>query len=797
MAKFKYIVLFLVLCMIEASVPRQRDLLSHGKLNLQHRGWNTSSSETIVTSSTSWISGIPSSKSSSKSSSPSSSATSTPSTSSTSSGSSSTLSSSASSSSSLNTLSSTTSSTSSTSSSSTASSLSTTLSSSTTSSSTTIPTSSGTTSQTTTSQSSSEQFSLTPVTSFPVYSAPTATITGAAETSSAVAIAPVFVAVWKNRGNLLDDKTKQQYIKDVSSTKNQVESLYNNLPDKSDPPEECSKTSGSGSLISGIKDLLTTPAKLISCASKVVGNLVDAVNVVDPVIATVETLTDTLQDIGNELEKGQNDDPTSTKKPTSSDKSTDSKTSSTSSECSTTSAASCIKTITLSTSWYTDSTTKTSDVKTITTTVCATITGCSVKGTTATTTTSTATTSSGTGWVCDFSCAAGGCAASKRAADPTSTPEPIANSQNLGKRNLKPTGKISNIDQYIISTLSSSGAEGLAWNKGIAVSKYYQFLNKAFVKYVAGVTGCTSIIVISEKGAWISHFMETGFMPDDGRKTDRDQLDAAVKDGNSNYERPADLAVENGDLNKDSQSVQIYVSGPCTYTTDASGNKVCDEKDGAPNWEYTRIDTLLTTLFGAGTPFEGVPITKRGYIKPTDRDEVDSLADTSARGKVVVQYDSNQLTDQFLPFNPKHAAYRVWLESSPYQKDWVASSCQGGNAPNQKRDGSCPVSGSGGVSSSSATATSKTATPSQQPTDSTTSIASTSTAAQTSQITSTEPSRASSSTILTVTPSPTSISSVPTTISIVISPSPSPQTSDTSVFESVVIFSSTTATEIS
>ncbi|KAI0891940.1 hypothetical protein F4806DRAFT_506267 [Annulohypoxylon nitens] len=583
-------------------------------------------------------------------------------------------------------------------------------------------------SKTITSSSTSEEFSLTAVTSFPAYSAPTTTITGAAETSSVVAIAPLFTAVWKNRGNLLDSKTKDKYINGVTNTKNQVDTLYNNLPDKSDPPTECSNTSGSGSLISNIKNVLNTPAKLISCAAKVVGNLANTINAVDPVISTVETLTDTLQDIGNELEKSQDDKPTSSHKSTRTGTSTThsiSSLTSTSSRCSiTTAVSSCSETVTLLTSWYTNSTTTTSDVKTITTIKCETISGCSARATTATTTVSTATTSSGTGWICDSTCAAGGCSINRRTAQTTAASDSGLDAYNLEKRNLKPTPMIKDVNSYIIETLSDPIAEDLHWNKGVAVSNYSQFLDKTLIRYVSGVTGCASIVIISEKGAWVSHFMETGFMDDDGRKDERNRLDESVKNGDEYYIKPSDLAGDGGDLNKNSQNVQVYVSGPCTTTGDAKGDEVCKGEENAPTWMYDRIDTLLNTLFGPGTPFEGVTITKRGYIKPKDREEIDTLAGTSARGKgqflperffdgdlcaisgwladynpvVVVQYDPNQRDDKsFLPYNPKHAAYRVWLEKSSYQRDWVASSCQGGNTPNQKRDGSCP-NNSGGTS---------------------------------------------------------------------------------------------------
>ncbi|RYC59624.1 hypothetical protein CHU98_g6584 [Xylaria longipes] len=631
-------------------------------------------------------------------------------------------------------------------------------------------------SQPATSQSTTEEFSATPVTSFPAYTAPTSTITGASETSSAAAIAPLFIAVWQDRGNLLDSKKKDQYIKDVTETKHNVDSLNSNLADKSDPPNECSNTSGSGSLISGIKNLLTTPAKLISCAAAVVSNLVDAVSVVNPVISTVEVLTDTLMDISNELEKSQNEDPTSSNdQATSTDHSTTSTATSSSSECSVTAAPSCAETISLSTLFYTDSTTTTSEVKTITTMVCATITASCATGTTATTTVSTATTSSGTGWICDQTCAAGGCQASKRAAQPTAVADPEARAHSLENRNLKPTAMIPNVDKYIIQTISASNAEGLDWSKGIAVAKYYQFLSKGIARYVAGVTGCTSIIIASEKGVWLSHFTETGLMDDSGRQTERDSLDNAVKNGNDNYQRPSDLAGEGGDLNKDTQSVQIYVSAPCTTTTDGSGKVVCTGDEDAPSFEYPRIDELLTTLFGAGTPFDGVSITKRGYIKPVDRDEVDALADTSARGKAVVQYDPNQLTEDFLPYKPKHAAYRVWLESTPYQEDWVASACQGGNDPNQKRDVVCPISGGA----------SPTVTSSMTVTSSSTGISSTSNISTTVVVTPLPSDMNTTMVTMTMTPVPTTKTTQITSISTSeISTSDTGIDSDTTTWES-------------
>ncbi|KAI1817203.1 hypothetical protein GGS20DRAFT_533981 [Poronia punctata] len=201
-----------------------------------------------------------------------------------------------------------------------------------------------------------------------------------------------------------------------------------------------------------------------------------------------------------------------------------------------------------------------------------------------------------------------------------------------------------------------------------------------------------------------------------GRQQERNDLNNAVENGASRngqviYTRPSDLDDLQG------EDVHIYVSAPCVIVTGPDGSKTCEggDIDNAPKWQYASIDKLLDKLFGAGTPFEAVPVTKRGYIRPVDREEIDELADTSVLmmmmyDPVVVQYDPNQLTDEFRSYDPKHAAYRVWLESSYYQRDWVASTCQGGNAPSRKRDDdSCPISdgNDGDVTTTSAISTSE------------------------------------------------------------------------------------------
>ena len=56
------------------------------------------------------------------------------------------------------------------------------------------------------------------------------------------------------------------------------------------------------SIISGLTDLVKDAANLVSCASKVVDNLVKAVEDPLPPISEIENLTDTLNELGKDLQ---------------------------------------------------------------------------------------------------------------------------------------------------------------------------------------------------------------------------------------------------------------------------------------------------------------------------------------------------------------------------------------------------------------------------------------------------------------------------------------------------------------
>ena len=67
------------------------------------------------------------------------------------------------------------------------------------------------------------------------------------------------------------------------------------------------------SMISGLTDLVKNAANLVSCASKVVDNLVKAVEDPLPPISEIENLTDTLNQLGKDLQEEEDKEPSDSK----------------------------------------------------------------------------------------------------------------------------------------------------------------------------------------------------------------------------------------------------------------------------------------------------------------------------------------------------------------------------------------------------------------------------------------------------------------------------------------------------
>ncbi|TVY58845.1 hypothetical protein LCER1_G001653 [Lachnellula cervina] len=258
---------------------------------------------------------------------------------------------------------------------------------------------------------SDEESTLSPA-SFTWFNVPTTTIPDAAETSEAVFLGGLFFALQSNRKWLTDDKLRSQYLDDVKKSKDETLALLDDLDVKPPDIPDCKNTkrkrsgpalserqlrallndrsiiSSIGNAISGAVDDV---AKLLTCASDVVNNLVDSVNAKVPDLTEIENLTDTLAEIGKDLQEEEKNEPSSTK----GSSARTSTTSSSSSSCSgSTAFPVCTQTISLSTSFLSGGTSS-STVATITQTSCSTstVSGCSATGKTATTTVSGSTSS--------------------------------------------------------------------------------------------------------------------------------------------------------------------------------------------------------------------------------------------------------------------------------------------------------------------------------------------------------------------------------------------------------------------
>ncbi len=157
-----------------------------------------------------------------------------------------------------------------------------------------------------------------PTEAFLSYKVPTRVTIGAAVTSEAAQLTGLIFAIYANRNRITDVNLKQKYIDDFKRTKEETDFLFNAFDIKLDPIPKCSNTKkkryaisekklrlfiAKRDFISGITGLLGDAVKLLSCATQVVNNLVRAVEAPVPTISDIESLTNALNKIAQDLEK--------------------------------------------------------------------------------------------------------------------------------------------------------------------------------------------------------------------------------------------------------------------------------------------------------------------------------------------------------------------------------------------------------------------------------------------------------------------------------------------------------------
>ncbi|KAF5691886.1 hypothetical protein FDENT_3254 [Fusarium denticulatum] len=239
----------------------------------------------------------------------------------------------------------------------------------------------------------------------------------------------------------------------------------------------------------------------------------------------------------------------------------------------------------------------------------------------------------------------------------------IPRSLELGERSLDDIEDLWGTDataanEYFMEQIDSDtgSVNELDWNliQHDAVSGQGSWAERPVKKYIRGLMGCTGIVIVSDKGYWFAHFMETGFL-NRGDNWEK-KIIKPLQQGTNKFTTPRSLAGPGGILNK-ANNVKIYVSTSRTKTS-TEQNPVLLYK--------TKVDELLSHITGRGEPLNGVQVITRGYLKPETEAEVEAFHNR-ANGKVLIEYDNNQLDVNGKQPTPKERMYRIWLEHKYYE----------------------------------------------------------------------------------------------------------------------------------
>lgn len=314
-------------------------------------------------------------------------------------------------------------------------------------------------------------------------------------------------------------------------------------------------------------------------------------------------------------------------------------------------------------------------------TTCSTETGCSTTGatTTAWTTATTTATSTSSG---DLEQCGTGCASCASISTPTAT-SASKRDLDLTKRTLtKPQDAPYNgdtgaflVDQYVWAEWVPLGTGG----RSNPTALYHELKNERYDMAVQGLYGCTSVVVVSEKAVYMSHFWEVpGFSQGDWGIGSQQRFEEEVLN-----------PLENGDGGSAIPGLRQYAGNngafssqyrPAAYII-KPGSSGRPDYDKAYEKKVDQIVEKVKNILGVSTP--PIPIT---YTRVGGNDYL------IPQGKVLFQYDpveSRQATDS-CPI--QQAMERLWVENKPryvHQRYWVAYDDQKVQSGNQKRD--CPA----------------------------------------------------------------------------------------------------------
>ncbi|EME81801.1 uncharacterized protein MYCFIDRAFT_78767 [Pseudocercospora fijiensis CIRAD86] len=187
---------------------------------------------------------------------------------------------------------------------------------------------------------------------------------------------------------------------------------------------------------------------------------------------------------------------------------------------------------------------------------------------------------------------------------------------------------------------------------GLSSSRFRYFDASETNIYVTGLAGCTSILVVSRLGAYISHLWEPSFTEPGGPPNFQADVIDYLNNGRAGGEADTEPlgALVQGGVFGDTATTKIFIMTPATYSLDldasTSGMSASltngDNQplfDGAtPEVPTDRLTPIRTTL---AQLMPGVPISQFTYRRQT----LNNQLETGAYGKAMILYSNYQKED--------------------------------------------------------------------------------------------------------------------------------------------------------
>ncbi|KAE8136584.1 hypothetical protein BDV38DRAFT_283796 [Aspergillus pseudotamarii] len=280
--------------------------------------------------------------------------------------------------------------------------------------------------------------------------------------------------------------------------------------------------------------------------------------------------------------------------------------------------------------------------------------------------------------LCGLDCPS--CVAGSNAAPKVSTPKNGVKGGSLHKRVIaKPEDEDfdGDVDSFLVSQYMRAVWVPLS-QQSLSSALFRELGNVKFNMAVQDLYGCTSVVVVSEKGIWMSHLWENPafatngpsgeWLPSADNKFEADVLNA-LEDGNQEMPGLAQFTKNGGAF--------IAAYKPFAYIFYPTGSQY-PNYNRAYKARINQISQKLQRLLPLNTP----PL-----LYQYDRAGGDMMR---AKGKVLFQYEPNERIMQTKDGPLQQALNRIWLEDRPtfvHQRYWPAWPRQmaSGNA-NQRRD---------------------------------------------------------------------------------------------------------------